>query len=319
MAGEISLEKQTEKMASEEEQGLFGTLEEKVHHLLTKFHELKKERDNLAAALEEEREKVIQLEKKLKFLSQDREKVKTRIDQLLHRFRNIDTWSVTRRDLKSRKRMGKERLVEIKVFGQTYTVKTDAEEDYIQEVAKYVNEKMDEVLKKTKSVSTLNVAILTALNIADDLLKEKERRIALLREIEAKSKDLVEKIDIKIGGLGIDKTSIIGWCSPAMFRVARRFIMNNFKQGALSEGLLWIAGHETSSKGFEINTIVRSWKVWWHREGRKGFHRFWYDLPVAGVRKKDGFDTYDCFEIDRNPTEIFKDKESIGKRVGNLH
>jgi len=95
--------------------------------------------------------------------------------------------------------MGRERLVEIKVFGQTYTVKTDAEEDYIQEVAKYVNEKMEEVLKKTKSVSSLNVAILTALNIADDLLREKEKRTALLREVEAKSKDLVEKIAIKIG------------------------------------------------------------------------------------------------------------------------
>jgi chromosome segregation ATPase len=91
MAGEISLEKKTEKMASEEERGLFGNLEEKVSHLLTKFHELKKERDNLAAALEGEKEKVNQLEKKLKFLSQDREKVKTRIDQLLHRFKNIDT------------------------------------------------------------------------------------------------------------------------------------------------------------------------------------------------------------------------------------
>jgi len=91
MAGEISLDKQTEKMASEEEQGLLGNLEEKVRHLLTKFHELKKERENLAAALEAEREKVIQLEKELKLLSQDREKVKTRIDQLLHRFKNIDT------------------------------------------------------------------------------------------------------------------------------------------------------------------------------------------------------------------------------------
>lgn len=91
MAGEISLEKQTEKMSSEEEQGLLGNLEEKVRHLLTKFHELKKERDNLVAALEAEKEKVIQLEKRLKLLSQDREKVKTRIDQLLHRFKSIDT------------------------------------------------------------------------------------------------------------------------------------------------------------------------------------------------------------------------------------
>jgi cell division protein ZapA len=106
--------------------------------------------------------------------------------------------------------MGNERLVEIRVFGQTYTVKTDAEEDYIQDVAKYVNEKMEEVLKKTKSVSSLNVAILTALNIADDLLKEKEKRIALLREVEAKSGDLVEKIEIKMGGMEFRKPPITG-------------------------------------------------------------------------------------------------------------
>jgi cell division protein ZapA len=106
--------------------------------------------------------------------------------------------------------MGTERLVEIKVFGQTYTVKTDAEEDHIQEVARYVNEKMGEVLKKTRSVSTLNVAILTALNIADDLLREKEKRIALLQEVESKSKELVEKIDIKLSGKELGKTSITG-------------------------------------------------------------------------------------------------------------
>ncbi|HUL38454.1 MAG TPA: cell division protein ZapA [Thermodesulfobacteriota bacterium] len=106
--------------------------------------------------------------------------------------------------------MGKEQLVEIKIFGQTYTVKTDAEEEYIKEVAKYVNDKMEEVLKKTKTVSTLNVAILTALNIADDLIKEKERRKALLREIETKSKDLVEKIDVKIRGLDFEEPPLIG-------------------------------------------------------------------------------------------------------------
>jgi len=91
MPGEIPLDKQTEKMAPEEEQGLLGNLEEKVRRLLEKFYELKKERDHLAAALDGEKERVAQLEKKMKLLSQDREKVKTRIDQLLHRFKNIDT------------------------------------------------------------------------------------------------------------------------------------------------------------------------------------------------------------------------------------
>ncbi len=89
MSGEILLDKQTET-ASEEEQVWFENLEEKVRDVLTKFQELKKERDDLAAALDVERGKVLQLERKLKLLSQDREKVKIRIDQLLHRFRSID-------------------------------------------------------------------------------------------------------------------------------------------------------------------------------------------------------------------------------------
>ncbi len=90
MAGEISLDKQTE-MASEEEQGLLGNLEEKISHLLSRFHDLQKERDHLVAALDVEKDKVIELEKKLKLLSQDRERVKIRIDQLLHRFKSIDS------------------------------------------------------------------------------------------------------------------------------------------------------------------------------------------------------------------------------------
>jgi len=105
--------------------------------------------------------------------------------------------------------MKEERVVEIKVFGQTFSVKTDSDEDHLQAVAQYVNEKMEEVLKKTKSVSSLNVAILTALNIADDLLKEKEQRKALLREVEDKSKDLVEKINIRMAGKEAKKIQIV--------------------------------------------------------------------------------------------------------------
>ncbi len=84
------MDKQTEA-ASEEEQGLLGNLEEKISHLLARFHDLQKEKGDLVAALGVEKDKVIQLEKKLKLLSQDREKVKSRIDQLLHRFKSIDT------------------------------------------------------------------------------------------------------------------------------------------------------------------------------------------------------------------------------------
>ncbi len=74
----------------EEDRGALGKLEEMVGKLLTKYHELKKDRDELFAALDQEREKGRRLEMKLETLSQDKEKVKTRIDQLLHRLKGID-------------------------------------------------------------------------------------------------------------------------------------------------------------------------------------------------------------------------------------
>ncbi len=90
MGEEILLNNQTEKAESEEEKNLFGDLEEKIGHLLTKYQELLRDRDRLAAEVEAEKEKRIRLEKRMEILFQDRESVKTRIDQLLHRLRNVD-------------------------------------------------------------------------------------------------------------------------------------------------------------------------------------------------------------------------------------
>jgi len=90
MAEEISLNNPSEKATSEKERNQFGVLEEKIGHLLVKYQELMKEKDKLVNEVEAEKEKRIRLEKKLELLSQDRETVKTRIDQLLHRLRNVD-------------------------------------------------------------------------------------------------------------------------------------------------------------------------------------------------------------------------------------
>ncbi len=91
MTEEIPLNGSLEKIGSEEEKHLFSLLEEKVHSLLAKYQDLKKERDRLADEVELEREKRIRLEKKMELLNEDREKVKVRIDQLLYRLKSIDS------------------------------------------------------------------------------------------------------------------------------------------------------------------------------------------------------------------------------------
>jgi chromosome segregation ATPase len=68
---------------------LLKNLEEKVSDLLKAFQEIKRERDSLASALGIEKEKSIRLEKKLEFFSQEREKIKIKIDQLLQRLKGV--------------------------------------------------------------------------------------------------------------------------------------------------------------------------------------------------------------------------------------
>lgn len=77
-------------MGIEDRDNPFEILEKKISDLLGEFQTLKRERDELALAVSLEREKVSRLEKAMEGLSQDREKVKTRIDQLLHRFKEVE-------------------------------------------------------------------------------------------------------------------------------------------------------------------------------------------------------------------------------------
>jgi len=65
-------------------------LEEKISELLAKYQDLMEEKEKLLSALKEEREKRLEIEKKMELLSQDRERVKMRIDQLLQRLKGID-------------------------------------------------------------------------------------------------------------------------------------------------------------------------------------------------------------------------------------
>ncbi len=69
---------------------MLENLEEKISELLAKYQDLVDERERLLSALKEEREKRLEIEKKMELLSQDRERVKMRIDQLLQRLRGIE-------------------------------------------------------------------------------------------------------------------------------------------------------------------------------------------------------------------------------------
>lgn len=61
--------------------------------------------------------------------------------------------------------------VEVEIFGDTYLVRGDNEPEYLQELAALVDVKMSEVAAHLKTVDRTKIAVLAALNVADDLVR----------------------------------------------------------------------------------------------------------------------------------------------------
>ncbi len=90
----------------------------------------------------------------------------------------------------------KDNLVRVTIYGQEYTVKGKADPSYIVDVAKYVNDKMDEVENSLTTVQTpLRVAILAAMNITDELFSKNREAEDILQQVDEKTQFLIELID----------------------------------------------------------------------------------------------------------------------------
>ena len=64
-------------------------------------------------------------------------------------------------------------ILKVNIYGNDYPIKGNTDVEYIRKVAKYVDKKMREVDKNISSESSLKVAILAALNITDELFRER--------------------------------------------------------------------------------------------------------------------------------------------------
>ncbi len=83
--------------------------------------------------------------------------------------------------------------VRVSIYDQDYTLKTSAGRAYMEEVARYVDEKMHLVADKGRTVDSLRVAVLAALHIADELFR-------LRQGVDAKSTEFTALLDEALGG-----------------------------------------------------------------------------------------------------------------------
>jgi cell division protein ZapA len=82
------------------------------------------------------------------------------------------------------------KALDVEILGQKFTISSDAEEGYMLKVAGYVDGKMQELMRSPKSVAKTNVAMLAALNIADEYHRLKDTHEAILNRLGQLSKKL---------------------------------------------------------------------------------------------------------------------------------
>ena len=86
--------------------------------------------------------------------------------------------------------------VQISIFGQEYSVKAPADPEYIQKIAEYVDGKMREVQSGfTSTQSSTRIAILAAMNIADELFNARQSGDVDSTTVEQKISSLIDFID----------------------------------------------------------------------------------------------------------------------------
>jgi len=84
------------------------------------------------------------------------------------------------------------RSVSVQIAGVKYALKTEEDDRYVKQVAAFVDGKIRDVQKHTRTVDTQAVAVLTALQIAEELFNERRQSGDLRKKIREKSQSLLE-------------------------------------------------------------------------------------------------------------------------------
>jgi cell division protein ZapA len=84
------------------------------------------------------------------------------------------------------------RSVTVQVAGQRYTLKTDDDDRLVKALAAHVDAKFREIQRASRSPDTQAVAILTALQVAEELFQTRQEAAEMKRRVRDKTRTLLD-------------------------------------------------------------------------------------------------------------------------------
>jgi cell division protein ZapA len=91
--------------------------------------------------------------------------------------------------------MADEEVVSVEIHGQRYPIRSSLDPEYVARLARYVDEKMLAAAESTPTGDALRLAVLAALNVADELFRCRDANKARSGEIAARAGELERILD----------------------------------------------------------------------------------------------------------------------------
>jgi len=93
---------------------------------------------------------------------------------------------------------GESKPTTVEILGREYKIRGVADDAYVREVADYVDAKMREVSRGAAAPAAERVAILAAMNIADELLQLRRASSEEMSSIERRTQSLITLLDERL-------------------------------------------------------------------------------------------------------------------------
>ena len=91
------------------------------------------------------------------------------------------------------------RVVTVEIHGQQYPIRSGLDPAYVAELAKYVSDKMQLALRESPAGDTLKLAVLAALNIADEYFRVLDDERRQNDQVASRAAALERVLDLALG------------------------------------------------------------------------------------------------------------------------
>jgi cell division protein ZapA len=91
--------------------------------------------------------------------------------------------------------MSEGHVISVEIHGQRYPIRSSLDHDYVARLAAYVDEKMRAAADSTPTSDSLRLAVLAALNVADELFRCRDANRERTGELAERAGELERLVD----------------------------------------------------------------------------------------------------------------------------